>query len=141
MQMASRPAFFANRRRNWFDKVIPPPSHDERRRGDELAIADALAHGVTSVQDFSDWEDFLVFEELEKEGKLNLRISEWLPFKDPLAELEKDARPSRPQRSDASYRNAERLHGWFAWLANRGDESSVFRRPDNTGLPQYTRIN
>src|SRR5208337_2791320 len=68
-------------------KVIPPPSRDERRRGDELAIADALAHGVTSVQDFSDWQDFLVYEELEKEGKLNLRISEWLPFKDPLPDL------------------------------------------------------
>ena len=60
--------------------VIPPPSHDERMRGDQLAIADALTHGVTSVQDNSDWEDFLVFEELEKAGKLNLRITEWLPF-------------------------------------------------------------
>lgn len=68
-------------------RVIPPPSHDERMRGDELAIADALAHGVTSAQDFSDWEDFMVFEELEKEGKLNLRISEWLPFTMPLAAL------------------------------------------------------
>ena len=70
-------------------RVIPPPSHDERMRGDELAIADALAHGVTSVQDFSDWEDFLVFEELEKAGKLNLRITEWLPFKAPLDELKR----------------------------------------------------
>ena len=70
-------------------RVIPPPSHDERMRGDELAIADALAHGVTSVQDNSDWEDFLVFEELEKEGKLNLRISEWLPFTMPLVALKK----------------------------------------------------
>ena len=68
-------------------KVIPSPTHDQRRRGDELAIADALAHGVTSVQDSSDWEDFLVFEELEKEGKLNVRITEWLPFKASLAEL------------------------------------------------------
>jgi predicted amidohydrolase YtcJ len=42
-------------------KVIPPPSQDERRRGDELSIADALSHGVTSVQDFSDWEDSLVY--------------------------------------------------------------------------------
>ncbi len=50
------------------EKVIPPPSHDERLRGDELAMADAVMHGVTSVQDFSDWEDFLVFEELEKGG-------------------------------------------------------------------------
>ncbi|MGC1462352.1 MAG: amidohydrolase family protein [Terracidiphilus sp.] len=70
-------------------RVIPPPSHDERMRGDELAIADALAHGVTSVQDFSDWEDFLVFEELEEGGKLNLRISEWLPFVASLDELKR----------------------------------------------------
>ncbi len=68
-------------------RAIPPPSHDERMRGDELAIADALAHGVTSAQDFSDWEDFLVYEELEKQGKLNLRISEWLPFTMPLVAL------------------------------------------------------
>ena len=71
--------------------MIPPPSHEERRRGDELAIADALTHGVTSVQDFSDWEDFLVFEELEKEGKLNLRITEWLPFKARLTSLKRCA--------------------------------------------------
>ena len=50
-------------------------------------MADALTHGVTSVQDFSDWQDFLVFEEMEKEGRLHLRISEWLPFKAPLPEL------------------------------------------------------
>src|ERR1019366_3890446 len=29
------------------NKIIPPPSHADRRRGAELAIADALAHGVT----------------------------------------------------------------------------------------------
>jgi len=70
-------------------KVIPPPTPAERRRGDELAIQDALSHGVTSVQDFSDWEDFLVFEQMEKEGKLGIRISEWLPFVAPLDALEK----------------------------------------------------
>ncbi len=70
-----------------FERVIPPPSHDDRIHGLSLAIADALAHGLTSVQDNSDWEDFLVMEELEKRGKLHLRISEWLPFAAPLAEL------------------------------------------------------
>ena len=53
----------------------------------ELAIADALEHGLTSVQDNSDWDDFLVMEELEKQGKLGLRISEWLPFAAPMDEL------------------------------------------------------
>ena len=68
-------------------KVIPPPTPEERRKGDLIAITDALSHGVTSVQDFSEWEDFLVFEEMEKQGALHLRIAEWLPFKAPLADL------------------------------------------------------
>ena len=71
------------------EKIIPSPTHDEHRQGLELAIADALSHGLTSVQDNSDWESFLVFEELEKEGKLGLRISEWLPFAAPIDELKK----------------------------------------------------
>ncbi len=63
---------------------IPKPDAATRRRALELSIADALAHGVTSVQDYSDWEDFLVLEQMEREGKLHLRVSEWLTFNDPL---------------------------------------------------------
>ena len=69
------------------EKVIPPPTPEERRQGLELAIADAVKHGITSVQDFSTWDDFLVYEQLEKEGKLDVRISEWLPFVQPLDRL------------------------------------------------------
>ena len=69
------------------EKLIPPPTHEERRHGLELAIQDAVSHGLTSVQDNSDWQDFLVYEELEKENKLGLRITEWLPFDAPIAEL------------------------------------------------------
>jgi predicted amidohydrolase YtcJ len=120
-------------------KVIPPPSHDERRRGDELAIADALAHGVTSVQDFSDWDDFLVYEELEKEGKLNLRITEWLAFKDPLDQL-------------TSMRAHHDLHdpllhtGFLKGFmdGSLGSRTAAMKAPytddpENTGLPQYTQ--
>jgi predicted amidohydrolase YtcJ len=70
------------------DKMNSQPSAEERHRWDELAIADALARGVTSVQDYSDWRDFLVFEQLEKEDKLNLRITEWLPFQNSVEELQ-----------------------------------------------------
>jgi predicted amidohydrolase YtcJ len=62
------------------DKQIPPPSADQRLKGDTLALEDAVAHGITSTQDNSDWEDFLVYEQLEREGKLPVRVSEWLPF-------------------------------------------------------------
>ena len=120
-------------------RVIPPPSHDERMHGDELAIADALKHGVTSVQDFSDWEDFLVFEELEKKGKLDLRITEWLPFKSPLDELKR-------MRAHHDL-NDPMLHTGFLKGFMDGSLGSrtaalkepYFDDPGNTGLPQYTQ--
>jgi len=69
-------------------RLVPDLSPEQRRRGIQLALADAARHGVTSIQDNSSWADFLVYEELKKEGKLTARISEWLPFGAPLARLE-----------------------------------------------------
>jgi hypothetical protein len=119
--------------------VIPPPSYEDRRRGAELVTADALSHGVTSVQDFSDWQDFLVFEEMEKEGKLHLRITEWLPFKDPLPELIK-------MRAHHDL-NDPMLHTGFLkgfMDGSLGSRTAAMKAPyaddpGNTGLPQYTQ--
>jgi predicted amidohydrolase YtcJ len=120
-------------------KVIPPPSLAERRKGDELAIADALAHGVTSVQDFSDWQDFLIYEQLEKEGKLHLRITEWLPFKDPLPELLK-------MRAHHDAKDPMLHTGFLKGFmdGSLGSRTAAMKAqysddPGNTGLPQYTQ--
>ena len=59
---------------------VPDPSAAERRRGVELVLEELARNGVTSVQDFSQWEDFLVYTDLKAEKKLTVRISEWLPF-------------------------------------------------------------
>ena len=66
---------------------IPPPSPAQRRKAAELALQDAARWGITSAQDNSDWEDFLTYEQMEKEGKLTLRIAEWLPFDAPVEQL------------------------------------------------------
>lgn len=83
--------------------VIPKPNHDQRREALELALADLAANGVTSVQDCSTvesacstWEDFQIYEEVEKDGKLTARITEWLPFDDSVDELNQK-RNSHPQ--------------------------------------------
>jgi len=120
-------------------KIIPPPSHDERRRGDELAIADALMHGVTSVQDNSDWEDFLVFEELEKAGKLNLRITEWLPFTASVNELR--ARRNHHDLGDPMLHTGM-LKGFMD--GSLGSRTAALKTPyaddpGNSGLPQFTQ--
>ncbi len=67
---------------------IPPPTRAQRRRGAEYALANAARWGITSAQDNSAWEDFLAYEDLEREGKLTLRISEWLDFNDSIGLLE-----------------------------------------------------
>jgi predicted amidohydrolase YtcJ len=120
-------------------KVIPPRSHEERMRGAELAIADALSHGVTSVQDNSDWEDFLVYDELEKAGKLNLRITEWLPFKAPVDELKK---MRSHHDADDPMLHTGMLKGFMD--GSLGSRTAALKAPysddpGNTGLPQFTQ--
>jgi hypothetical protein len=67
---------------------IPDLKIDQRRRGIQMVLADAAKNGVTSTQDFSDWADYLVYVQLKEEGKLTLRITEWLPFLLPLDQLQ-----------------------------------------------------
>jgi predicted amidohydrolase YtcJ len=67
---------------------IPQTQVEKRRKGIELVLENVARNGVTSVQDFSDWADFLVYQQLKEEGKLTVRITEWLPFNLPLNDLQ-----------------------------------------------------
>jgi predicted amidohydrolase YtcJ len=68
-------------------QYVPDPSAAQRRHGIELVLAELARNGVTSVQDNSDWEDFLVYRDLKDEGKLTARITEWLHFTTNLSDL------------------------------------------------------
>lgn len=79
-------------------KQVPPYSAEQRRRGFELVMDEAVQYGVTSVQDNSvmdpnddanfGWQNFLLLQQLQREGKLKFRLTEWLPFEAPLPRLE-----------------------------------------------------
>lgn len=120
-------------------RVIPPPTEEERRRGLQLAIQDAISHGVTSVQDFSDWQDFLIYEQMEKAGKLAVRIAEWIPFKEPLAE-ELQQRAHHDARDPMLHTTM--LKGFMD--GSLGSRTAAMKAPyaddaGNSGLPQYTQ--
>ena len=117
--------------------VIPKLNHDQRRAALELALADLASHGVTSAQDNSSWEDFQVFEELEKEGKLTARISEWLPFDDSVESLNRK-RSSHP--ADDNMLHTGMLKGFMD--GSLGSKTAALSEPysddpKNSGLPQY----
>ena len=67
---------------------IPDPTTERRRKGIERVLENVARNGVTSVQDYSEWADFQVYQQLKEEGKLTVRITEWLPFNLPLNELQ-----------------------------------------------------
>jgi len=116
---------------------IPPPTLEERRQALAVAIADALANGVTSVQDNSDWEDFLALEELEHAGKLPLRVAEWMDFNQPVDVL-KQRRASHP--ADDLRLHLTQLKGFMdGSLGSRTAAMEEHYSDDlgNSGLPRY----
>jgi len=124
--------------------IIPAPTAEKRREAIELALREIAQAGITSVQDNSDaengeayWDDFQIFEQLEREGKLSVRISEWLPFTAPLETLK--ARRAAHSQSDLMLRTGM-LKAFMdgslgshtaAMLQPYADE------PNNSGLPRY----
>jgi predicted amidohydrolase YtcJ len=118
---------------------IPPKTMEQRRRGMELALKDARENGVTSDEDNSDWEDFLVLEHMQKEGKLTARVTEWLPFNESVENLKK-MRAHHP--ADDVWLHTGMLKGYMdgslgsrtaALLGPYSDD------PHNSGLARFTQ--
>ena len=123
------------------EAVIPKPTHQQRRQGIELALADLAQHGVTSCQDYSpNWDSFQVYEELEKEGKLTARIREWLPFDESVEDLTKK-RDSHPQTDLMLHTGM--LKGFMD--GSLGSHTAAMLEPyaddpKNSGLPRYDQV-
>jgi len=120
-----------------FYKIIPPLSAAKRRQAIELVLGEAAQWGLTSAQDNSAWEDFLVYDQLRREGKLTLRIAEWLRFNDPVKTLIQQ-RAHHPS-SDAMLHTTQ-LKGFMDGSLGSGTAAMLqpySDNPKNAGLPQY----
>jgi len=119
--------------------VIPKLNHEQSRRALELALEDLASHGVTSAQDNSSWEDFQIYEEFEREGKLTARISEWLPFDDSIDALNSKR---NAHRSSDDMLHTGMLKGFMD--GSLGSKTAALIEPysddpKNSGLPQYDK--
>ena len=117
--------------------VIPKPTREKRRQAIEAALQDLAQWGITSAQDNSGWEDFQVYEQLEREGKLTVRISEWLAFDDSLETL-KALRAAHPVSDNMLHTGM--LKGFMD--GSLGSRTAALLEPyaddpKNSGLPQY----
>lgn len=124
--------------------IIPPPSDDKRLRAIQTALQDIASNGVTSVQDYSDsssadanWKDFQTFEQLERDGKLTARISEWLPFDEPVEVLQQH-RAAHPASDPMLHTGMLKAY----MDGSLGSHSAAMLQPysddpKNSGLPRY----
>jgi predicted amidohydrolase YtcJ len=117
--------------------VIPKPTPEKRREAIEVGLADLASHGVTSAQDYSDWEDFKIYEALERAGKLTARISEWLDFNQSIEDL-KSERDSHPASDNMLHTGM--LKGFMD--GSLGSKTAALLEPysddpGNSGIPQY----
>jgi len=116
---------------------IPPMDPEMRRNSLKVAIADALSHGVTSVQDFSTWDDWLALEAMEQDGRLTLRVAEWLDFDTPLATLKQRRASHSP---DDPMLHLTQLKGFMD--GSLGSRTAALAEPyaddpNNSGIPRY----
>src|ERR1700722_4869656 len=84
--------------KNLVFQLIPDYTKAQRAAAFEKLFNYLSRFGVTSVQDNSvlvakdsdnyGWDNFLAYRELQRGGKLNVRITEWLPFEVSLVQLE-----------------------------------------------------
>ena len=124
--------------------TIPPPTPAKRREALEAALRQIATVGITSVQDNSDaehgdfyWDDFKLFEQLEREGKLTARISEWLPFSAPVETLK--SRRAAHLQSDLMLRTGM-LKAFMD--GSLGSHTAAMLQPysddpKNSGIPRY----
>jgi predicted amidohydrolase YtcJ len=127
--------------------LIPAPTPEKHRQAIEAALQDIARSGITSAQDFSgetgeaSRANFKILEQLEHEGKLTVRISEWLPFNESVESL-KQLRESHPQTDPMLHTGM--LKAFMD--GSLGSHTSAMLAPfiddpKNSGLPQYEQSN
>ncbi len=74
---------------------VPETTTEQLRQGLELVLAELAQNGITTVQDISDWENFSLYHQLKEEGKLTVRITQFLAFDRPLSDLRNERSESK----------------------------------------------
>ena len=71
-------------------RVVPAPTREEKMRALERALEEARRYGITSVSDsISGYDTLALYRELLSQGRLTVRVAEWLDFNDSVETLKR----------------------------------------------------
>lgn len=120
--------------------VVPAATRAEQMEALTRALAEARRYGITSVQDsVSGYETLALYRELLAQGRLTVRVSEWLDFNQPIETLVRQREEFNALKVDPLRIRANTLKGYVdgtlgsrtaAMLAPFADD------PHNSGIPR-----
>jgi predicted amidohydrolase YtcJ len=121
-------------------RAVPEPTRAEKMEAINRALAEARRYGITSVQDsISGYETLALYRELLEQGRLTVRVSEWLDFNQPVEVLKRQRAEFAALKVDPLRIRVGTLKGYVdgtlgsrtaAMLAPFSDD------PHNSGIPR-----
>lgn len=119
---------------------VPEPTRAEKLEAVGRALAEARRYGITSVQDsVSGYETLEIYRELLAQGRMTVRVAEWLDFDDPIEVLKRQREEFAAHKVDPLRIRITALKGYVdgtlgsrtaAMLAPFADD------PHNSGIPR-----
>ncbi len=121
--------------------VVPKATVAERREAIERALVVARRHGITSIQDNSEYEDTKIYRELLRHNRLTVRVAEWQSFEDPLEELKRQRAEFASFKDDPSRLRLGAVKGYVD--GTLGSRTAAMLEPfaddpHNSGIPRRT---
>jgi predicted amidohydrolase YtcJ len=124
-------------------RVVPDPPREEKLQAIERALAEARRYGITSMSDsISGYDTLALYRELLTQGRLTVRVAEWLSMETPVEELKRQREEFNALKVDPFRIRISAVKGYVdgtlgsrtaAMLAPFSDD------PHNSGIPRMTQ--
>jgi predicted amidohydrolase YtcJ len=124
-------------------RVVPQPPREEKLQAIERALAEARRYGITSMSDsISGYDTLALYRELLTQGRLTVRVAEWLSMETPVEELKRQRAEFNALKVDPFRIRISAVKGYVdgtlgsrtaAMLAPFSDD------PHNSGIPRMTQ--
>jgi predicted amidohydrolase YtcJ len=123
-------------------RIVPPPTREEKMQALERALAEARRYGITSVSDsISGYDTLTLYRELLAQGRLTVRVAEWLSMETPVEELKRQRAEFDALKVDPFRIRISAVKGYVD--GTLGSHTAAMLEPfsddpHNSGIPRMT---
>jgi predicted amidohydrolase YtcJ len=124
-------------------RIVPPPTREEKLQAIGRALAEARRYGITSMSDsISGYDTLALYRELMAQGRLTVRVAEWLSMETPVEELKRQREEFNALKVDPFRIRISAVKGYVD--GTLGSRTAAMLEPfsddpHNSGIPRMTQ--